>query len=136
MTGMRTGLAPRPGRVSTEAKGRLGCTSRKSSVSRSFLILVQMFSTHWGVRPLLLNCRRFGAGKQAVESSQGCAGFGYLLVGTRSPKHLLVHLHLSQHRAEHYKRCILIPSGWLKARLSLLTAPAFLTTPFTDFHGI
>lgn len=100
MTGMRTGLAPRAGRVSTEAKGRFGCTSRMSSVGGSFMISVQTFATHWRVRPFLLICRRFGAGKQAVEGSQRCARFGYFLVGTCSPKHLLVHLHLSQHRAE------------------------------------
>lgn len=42
MTGMRTGLAPRAGRVSTEAKGRFGCTHRMSSASPCFMILVKL----------------------------------------------------------------------------------------------
>lgn len=37
MMGMRTGLAPRAGRVSTEAKGRLGCAEEPEEFrSQSF----------------------------------------------------------------------------------------------------
>lgn len=51
-------------------------------------------SLWWRVWPFLLVGRRFRAGEQAVQSGERSAGFGYFLVGTRSPKNLLVYLNL------------------------------------------
>lgn len=36
MMGMRTGLAPRAGRVSTEAKGRFGCKQNEFSITKLY----------------------------------------------------------------------------------------------------